>query len=140
MLRSSPVSLNSISYDAVVRALRKIVTTNSIAPIITTVYVDTVGDPEYYKSKLVEGLGRDFAEFVIEKKADAKYKTVSAASIVAKVTRDKTVTEWRWREKGLDMDKDFGSGYPGDDHCVQWYEYEFFRRRDVIVRYCVFTL
>ena len=120
MLRSSPVSLNTISYDAVVSALKKIVTTNSVAPVITTVFVDTVGDPDYYRSKLVEGLGEGFAEFVIEKKADAKYKTVSAASIVAKVTRDRIVADWVWREKNVTLDKNFGSGYPGDDACVQW--------------------
>lgn len=120
MLRRSPVSLNTISYDAVIRALKTIIKTNDIAPVITTVYVDTVGDPDYYRSKLVEGLGADFADFVIEKKADAKYKTVSAASIVAKVTRDRIISDWDWREKNLTLDKDFGSGYPGDEACVQW--------------------
>lgn len=91
MLRSSPVSLNAISYDAVVRALRHIAYPKvtgagfEISPKITTVFVDTVGDPDYYKSRLVKELGQDFAEFVIEKKADAKFKTVSAASIIAKV-------------------------------------------------------
>ncbi len=120
MLRSTPVSLNTISYDAVIRALKKIITTNPIAPVITTVYVDTVGDPGYYRSKLIEGLGEGFAEFVIEKKADAKYKTVSAASIVAKVTRDRVVSDWQWHERNVNLDKDFGSGYPGDESCVNW--------------------
>jgi ribonuclease H2 subunit A len=121
MLRSSPVSLNTLSYDAVVRALKKIITTNAVAPVITTVFVDTVGDPEFYRRKLVEGLGEGFADFVIEKKADAKYKTVSAASIVAKVTRDRVVADWQWRESNVTLDKDFGSGYPGDESCVNWY-------------------
>jgi ribonuclease HII len=32
-------------------------------------------------------MGNDFANFTVEKKADATYKPVSAASIIAKVTR-----------------------------------------------------
>lgn len=55
-------------------------------PIVTDIYVDTVGDPEYYKSRLTSALGKDFGRFTIEKKADATYKVVSAASIIAKVT------------------------------------------------------
>lgn len=55
-------------------------------PNITDIFIDTVGDPETYKSRLVAALGKDFGRFVIEKKADATYKVVSAASIVAKVT------------------------------------------------------
>jgi hypothetical protein len=39
-----------------------------------------VGDPEFYKSKLVGALGNEFSTggFTIEKKADATYKVVSA--------------------------------------------------------------
>lgn len=38
---------------------------------------------------------------------------MSAASIVAKVTRDHALKVWQFHE-GLEMDyKDFGSGYPG---------------------------
>jgi len=44
-----------------------------------------VGDPEYYKSTLIRAMGADFARFTVEKKADATYKPVSAASIIAKV-------------------------------------------------------
>lgn len=103
MLRAEPVSLNAISYNAVIRALEIIrdggrgrVTYNNegveqgagsdeVPPVVTDVFVDTVGDPEFYKSRLVNALGADFANFTIEKKADATYKVVSCASIVAKV-------------------------------------------------------
>lgn len=39
-----------------------------------------VGDPEFYKSKLIAAMGDNFSTegFTIEKKADATYKTVSA--------------------------------------------------------------
>jgi hypothetical protein len=82
MLRASPVSLNAISYDAVIRALEIIrdgrVPTSSSrppaeevnkklgtkecsleAPIVTDVFIDTVGDPAYYKSRLVQALGKN---------------------------------------------------------------------------------
>lgn len=121
MLRPSPISLNALSYDAVIRALKKIVSSPVNPPQITTVYVDTVGDPGYYESRLISALGKDFATFVIEKKADAKYKTVSAASIIAKVTRDTALQNWHWPERGIQLDKEFGSGYPSDEVCVEWY-------------------
>lgn len=83
MLRASPVSLNAISYNAVIRALeiirdgripnddssKKKVSANeennglinaaksSEPPIVTDIFIDTVGDPGYYKSRLVQALG-----------------------------------------------------------------------------------
>lgn len=122
MLRANPVSLNALSYEAVIRILKKIVSTNKNPPRVTTVFVDTVGDPEYYKSRLINGLGETYGEFVIEKKADAKFKVVSAASIIAKVTRDTALEHWKWAESGVEYDKNFGSGYPGDETCVKWLE------------------
>jgi ribonuclease H2 subunit A len=122
MLRSSPVSLNALSYEAVIRGLKKIIENESDSPNVTDVFIDTVGDPEYYKSKLVAALGKDYGNFIIEKKADAKFKVVSAASIVAKVTRDTLLRKWEWNEAGLILDKTFGSGYPGDEVCVDWYD------------------
>jgi ribonuclease H2 subunit A len=127
MLKANPTSLNSISYDAVVRALRRIVSStggeyDSTIPQITDVFVDTVGDPEFYKSRLTQALGENFANFIIEKKADAKFKVVSAASIIAKVTRDTIIENWIWAEgsAAANLDTKFGSGYPGDEACVQW--------------------
>lgn len=47
------------------------------------VYVDTVGDPEKYRTKLSERFPS--IKFVVAKKADSLYPVVSGASIVAKV-------------------------------------------------------
>jgi ribonuclease HII len=47
-------------------------------------------------------------KLIAENKADQKYPVVSAASIIAKVTRDKVIRELH-SEYG-----DFGSGYPSD--------------------------
>lgn len=60
----------------------------------------------------------------VEKKADATYKVVSAASIIAKVTRDRSIIEYIYPEGSAvsHLDKSFGSGYPGDENCVKWIE------------------
>jgi len=132
MLKSTPISLNRLSYDAVVTMLTHI-TSSSLSlsvtpPLPSHVYVDTVGDPDYYKSYLTSSLSlslsslyRD-AQFTVEKKADAKYRSVSCASIIAKVLRDRLLQSHVWEEKGLSLDCRFGSGYPSDDICVQWME------------------
>ena len=59
---------------------------------------------EYLKKKL-----KIKAEIIAEHKADLNHPVVSAASILAKVTRDKEI------EKIKDeLNKDIGSGYPAD--------------------------
>lgn len=55
-------------------------------------------------------------EIVLEHKADYNYPVVAAASIIAKVERDRAVEELR-QEHG-----DFGSGYPSDPVTRQWLE------------------
>eukprot|EP01036_Dinobryon_divergens_P023109 gene23109-31426_t len=130
MLRINPVSLNALSYDAVIRILSTIQKGHnnsdisiSDPPVITDIFIDTVGDPEFYKSRLTAALGKDFGRFIIEKKADATYKVVSAASIIAKVTRDSLLKNWVWAEPTAStLSKDFGSGYPSDETCVKWLE------------------
>ena len=119
MLKPSPTSLNSLSYQGVVSILEKIRDEEN-ASIINNIYIDTVGDPEFYKSTLCNALGKDFANFTIEKKADATYRVVSAASIVAKVTRDTLMKEFIFDEPSVKLTKDYGSGYPGDPECVEW--------------------
>ncbi|UCH57609.1 MAG: ribonuclease HII [Candidatus Bathyarchaeota archaeon] len=55
-------------------------------------------------------------EIVCENKADDKYPVVSAASILAKVRRDRIVADLR-RKHG-----DFGSGYPSDGRTTAFLE------------------
>ncbi|MDP3989682.1 MAG: ribonuclease HII [archaeon] len=62
----------------------------------------------YFANKLSEGV-RNTAELVVEHKADFNHMVVAAASIIAKVIRDKSV-ESIHREIGID----FGSGYLTD--------------------------
>lgn len=126
MLKASPVSLNAISYDAVIKILSTIRDADPNTPIISDVFIDTVGEPETYKNRLIKGLGTNFGKFTIESKADATYKVVGAASIIAKVVRDKLLSTWKFPEEKYSasppFDRAFGSGYPGDETCVNWLE------------------
>lgn len=63
-----------------------------------------------YASFLREHLDNKSLIIVAEHKADVKYPAVSAASIIAKVTRDAEIE----KIKG-DIGIDFGSGYPADE-------------------------
>eukprot|EP00897_Mesotaenium_endlicherianum_P002220 jgi/Mesen1/2025/ME000148S01133 len=118
MLRQSRRSLNAISYEAAMGLVRRAL---GAGVRLAEVYVDTVGDPEMYR-KMLE---REFPgiKFFVCPKADSLYPIVSAASVVAKVTRDRGLREWVWREQGeVEFTSAFGSGYPGDPVTVAWME------------------
>jgi hypothetical protein len=46
---------------------------------VRTAYIDTVGNPDYYRRKLEHEFSG--IDFVVESKADAKYAPCSAASV-----------------------------------------------------------
>ncbi|HME86878.1 MAG TPA: ribonuclease HII [Candidatus Nanoarchaeia archaeon] len=77
-----------------------------------------------YVKKLVTGR----ADILSEHKADQTYPIVSAASILAKVTRDDLIQELKKKHK-----VEFGSGYPSDPMTQLfikkfWNKYDFFRK------------
>lgn len=79
---------------------------------VDEVFVDAPDvNPVRFKAEL-EGLLSCKPRVVAEHKADVNYSVVSAASIVAKVERDRDVEELR-RVHG-----DFGSGYPSDPDTI----------------------
>jgi ribonuclease H2 subunit A len=110
MLHRVPVSLNVIAYDATMTMLETIL---AKGVKVTKVFIDTVGDPEHYQTRLnklfnIGALGgggtsgRGWAiDFTVTKKADSLFKCVSAASIAAKVTRDKAIRDWVFNEPAL---------------------------------------
>lgn len=78
-------------------------------------FVDTVGPADSYKDKLQGEFPA--LSFTVCSKADSIYPIVSAASIAAKVTRDKVMESWTFLEEGYEKltgeeARNFGSGYP----------------------------
>jgi ribonuclease H2 subunit A len=80
------------------------------------VFVDPVGPHEAYEAKLKAIFPT--LQFTVVPKADALFPVVSAASIVAKVTRDVFMEVWKFDEvEGqLQFSSEFGSGYPSGEH------------------------
>jgi ribonuclease HII len=69
---------------------------------------------EAYKAYLKNKLIKKETKLIAEHKADVKYPVVSAASIIAKVTRDREI------EKLRQTFGDFGSGYPSDEKTARF--------------------
>eukprot|EP00884_Botryococcus_braunii_P006458 jgi/Botrbrau1/15813/Bobra.40_1s0002.1 len=87
------------------------------APIFCAVFVDTVGDASKWQAKLSDRYRG--ITFVVCPKADALYSIVSAASIVAKVTRDRELKGFICKE-AVTVSTTFGTGYPADPETVAW--------------------
>lgn len=87
---------------------------------VKEIYVDTVGPPASYQRKLKQFF--PLIDITVAKKADSLYPIVSAASIVAKVTRDKVLGGWLFVEDNsvVREGRNWGSGYPGDDRTRFW--------------------
>lgn len=66
-------------------------------------------------------------KFKVDKKADSKYKPVSAASVVAKVVRDYVLKNWEFSEDiKIKSEEGWGSGYPGGDY-FSYYDHPVFK-------------
>ncbi len=148
MTRRYKYNLNAISHDSAIGMIQSALDQNVQ---LRHVFLDTVGDPQRYEDKLrtvFPGIG-----FTVSKKADSlvrarfhkllwgiilaihsqllvslaprsfQFPVVSAASIVAKVTRDECLEQWVFREErgaAAPFTRAFGSGYPGDDRTKTW--------------------
>ncbi|RVX66793.1 hypothetical protein B0A52_08986 [Exophiala mesophila] len=114
-------NLNAQAMDATVELIRGVI---QQGVNVTELYVDTIGRPETYQKKLQ--LIFPTVKVRVEKKADSLYPCVSAASVVAKVTRDvscEALLEAYVRQQELSPEDEavsWGSGYPSDARCVSW--------------------
>ncbi|MDI6798909.1 MAG: ribonuclease HII [Candidatus Aenigmarchaeota archaeon] len=82
------------------------------------VYVDSLEpNPERFKKMILENLSNKNVELIVENYADETYPVVSAASVIAKVERDKAIDEIKRRE-GID----FGVGYSHDARSIKFVE------------------
>ena len=73
-----------------------------------------------YKNYLLKKLKNKNIELIVEHKADFNYPVVSAASILAKVTRDNEIEKLK-KQIGID----FGSGYMSDPKTVEFLKNNF---------------
>jgi len=83
---------------------------NDLAPDIVYVDSPTSPDGKKFEQMIRKDLIHKTVKIVSEHKADQKYPTCSAASILAKVTRDEEIEAIK-KELGID----FGSGYAADN-------------------------
>ena len=96
-------TLNEIEYDRFLSLIRK---------CGKDAYVDAFDvDPERLSRRLSTESG---FKIIAEHGADDRYPSVSAASIIAKVTRDREI------ENLHEIYGDFGSGYPSDPATVKF--------------------
>ena len=122
MLRRTAHNLNAISHDAAISMIRKVMASGAR---VEEIYVDTVGDPQKYEQKL-KVLFPSVRLITVCPKADSLFPIVSAASIVAKVNRDRSVAHIASIMKETEKIKtlatavDLGSGYPSDERTKDW--------------------
>ncbi len=115
---SGAYNLNAQAMDATVALIAGVL---ERGVQVTEVYVDTVGQPAAYQKKLERFFPT--ISITVAKKADSLYPCVSAASVVAKVTRDAALeTLYKHRSGGREEEGGmaWGSGYPSDGRCVSW--------------------
>jgi ribonuclease HII len=101
------------------RAMSDVIQRSRPATVILDAPVPPGGIPAFAK-RLHELAGITKLKIIAENRADANYEVVSAASIVAKVHRDRAVEELR------KVYGDFGWGYPAEpktrEFLREWYE------------------
>ena len=134
--RGGGTSLNALAWESTIALLDGALKDGAA---LAEVFVDTVGDPETWANRLRARYPG--VTFTVCPKADALFPIVSAASIVAKVTRDREVVALaaaaaRQAEAAssgapaptgpaaltLGPPLPMGSGYPGDPITKAWLE------------------
>ena len=110
-------SLNEIEAMKIGNAL------NTVQNKLDTIFVDSPDtEAGRFKRRIRKYFGAD-SEIVSEHKADFNYPIVSAASIIAKVERDKVI-ELIKKELG----HDFGSGYTSDERTINFLKKNLHRK------------
>ena len=112
-------NLNAQAMDATMQIIREVL---AKGVNVTTIYVDTIGNPSVYQRKLEQVFPA--LAITVAKKADSLYPCVSAASVCAKVTRDTAlaISYQSYATNGSSQESapGWGSGYPSDPRCMTW--------------------
>jgi len=104
-LRTAETNLNWLEAETSARLVSEL---NPDKAIIDCPSPNLKAYTNYFSSRLSEGVRKN-AELVVEHKADLNYIAVAAASVIAKVIRDRSIDKIK-AEIGID----FGSGYMSD--------------------------
>ncbi|XP_066473447.1 ribonuclease H2 subunit A [Tiliqua scincoides] len=115
MQRRVKYNLNALSHDTAIGLIQHALDSGVQ---VAQVFVDTVGPAEKYQEKLKQRFPE--LEVTVKPKADSLFPVVSAASICAKVARDRAVKNWKFLEDLKDVNLDYGSGYPNDPKTKEW--------------------
>ncbi|OAG30370.1 ribonuclease H2 subunit A [Nematocida sp. ERTm5] len=120
-------NLNDLSIDCILNMLSMCAGFN--VPI-SEIFIDTVGNKKTLHEKVKNRMKeyKTIKKITVEEKADSKYQTVGAASILAKVTRDMflevpEVVNIMYSEAKLPSIPI--SGYPSDAATKNWMEHSF---------------
>ena len=136
--RRGTYNLNQQAMDATIELVKGVL---ERGVNVREIYVDALGPEVTYQKKLERIFPN--IKIKVEKKADALYPVVSAASVVAKVTRDissEQIHNVFLQQQSLNDKEDgdakaegrrdqktvagWGSGYPSDGRCIGWMERE----------------
>ncbi|KAL7852405.1 hypothetical protein SRHO_G00181900 [Serrasalmus rhombeus] len=115
MLQRAKYNLNALSHDAAIGLVQYAL---DCGVQLKEVFVDTVGPAEKYEEKLSQRFPG--IKVTVRPKADSLFPIVSAASICAKVARDRIVKGWKFAEDLGEVDTEYGSGYPNDPKTKSW--------------------
>lgn len=100
--------MNQLSHDTAIALIRS---AQQKGVRVKKVFVDTVGPADKYEAKLKALFPK--LSVKVANKADSIYPIVSAASVCAKVIRDRVITGWKFVEPNVQIcSDDYGSGYP----------------------------
>lgn len=120
-LVSDSLNLNWLEADKTAEII------NHLSPDKAIVDLPSTNEPNY-RRYLMKKIKNKEIELILEHKADVKYPVVSAASIIAKVTRDAEIEKLK-KEIGID----FGSGYSHDPLTIDFVN-KHFKKYDYIFR------
>lgn len=112
-LTEEETNLNWLEADTSARLVSEL---DPDKAIIDCPSVNLAAYKDYFKSRLSGGVAKK-VELVVEHKADVNYIVVGAASIIAKVIRDRYIDHLK-SEIGID----FGSGYMSDPKTQEFLE------------------
>lgn len=119
-LNDRSINLNRLEGKTIAKLINSIKSDKSIIDCPST---NIKAYTEFLQSMITSN-----TKLVVEHKADLNNTIVGAASILAKVTRDREIEKLQKIAK-----QDFGSGYPSDPRTVDflknnWNKYDFFRK------------